>query len=298
MGSPVHQIKHQFKIEKTKLNGLKRPSTADNRVHFNKQEELTSSLLASTVHISREKVKLNLANMMFSKPEVDSIRLPIDSRMSVKSRVSSANRFSKIESALVIVQKHLRGYITRARVQRMKDIKSLMDRRSAQRSLNRYSKIGQGLKISDLSVEPKPNYRNKDVIITNPMCYQGNESNEVTQDLGKSRFDHTQSILIDFLKKDNSRARKYENSKILNDMDDTRNEARKYDDRDLNNGEMMMFMQESPLKHELYEDDITIISSRIETNRKLANTTMDIVSSSRKNKQRFREEASVNSLNR
>ena len=99
----------------------------------------------------------------------------------------------------------------------------------------------------------------------------------------KSKFDNTQSILMELLKRDN-KVNKYENSKIL-DMDvSKRGLANKTDERDLDDKGMNLMIQESPLKFDELEDDITYISSRIETNRKFHNTTIDAIHSTRKSK--------------
>lgn len=110
-------------------------------------------------------------------------------------------------------------------------------------------------------------------------------SNDMTQEYGdKSRFDNTQSILLELFKRDNTKNRRFETSKIF-DMDvSKRINGTRLDDRDLN--DMNLLLQESPLKLYLPEDDITIISSRIETNRKnwQNNTTLDLINSTRKMK--------------
>ena len=62
--------------------------------------------------------------------------------------------------------------------------------------------------------------------------------------------------------------------------------ARNYtlDDRDIDNKEMNLVLHESPLPKIMYEDEVSIISSRIETNRKLSqNVTIDGLNSNRKN---------------
>ena len=74
-------------------------------------------------------------------------------------------------------------------------------------------------------------------------------------------------------------------SKIENtiEMDQT---GRNYtiDDRDIDNKEMNLVIQESPLPKINYEDEVSIISSRIETNRKInQNITIDGMISNRKN---------------
>lgn len=75
------------------------------------------------------------------------------------------------------------------------------------------------------------------------------------------------------------------NSEVILDIEQTDRKLGRRDDRDLNNRELAKHIQESPLRHMLPEDEISIISSRIETNRKgMHNSTYDILNSTHKNR--------------
>ena len=95
LGSP----RNHTRAPKPARNVVKRPNSAGNRMNKDHDpDELSSNLLASTIGISRNKVKVNLANMLFSQPEVESMVNPMDSRskFSLKgSRVPSANNIRK-----------------------------------------------------------------------------------------------------------------------------------------------------------------------------------------------------------
>lgn len=75
LGSPVQQ-KDLKKKSTSKMSILKRPSSAGNRFFQpNKHDDLSSNLLASTVHISRDKLNVNLGKTIFFKPEVESVKM-------------------------------------------------------------------------------------------------------------------------------------------------------------------------------------------------------------------------------
>ena len=277
IGSPVEQLRTKKITVKGKANITKRPNSAGNLLtQSSRKNGFSSNLLASTVHVSREKIMLNLGKTLFYKPEVQSSKVPPEQYIcKIKNRVSSINIYDhQKEKALILIQKHARGYVSREKVRKMKEVQEILQQKDEPR--------GKGLRLSDLSVEPKTenqipcfkHTKHKKTII----------SNDITGDIeDKSKFDNTQSILMEFLKRDN-KGNKYENSKIL-DMDvSKRGMVNKTDERDLDDKGMNLLIQESPLKFDEFEDDITYISSRIETNRKFHNITIDAINSTRKSK--------------
>ena len=89
-------------------------------------EPLCPSLLSSAHGIHRKGFKINLANALFSKPEVESNHIPSETWGSRKtsrqpSRATSANPAQRKNKALVKIQKYLRGYLVRMQVQIRKD---------------------------------------------------------------------------------------------------------------------------------------------------------------------------------
>ena len=284
-GSPVEQSRTKKITIKGKACMTKRPSSAGNLlIKTSWKDNMSSNLLASTVHVSREKVMLNLGKTLFYKPEVQSTKVaPEQHTCNVGSRVSSANIYNhKKEKALILIQKYVRGYVSREKVKKMKEVQEMLQQKDKSELHLKDEPWGKGLKLSDLSVEPKT--ENQIPWFKRTKHKRTITSNDMTGDIeDKSKFDNTQSILMELLKRDN-KANKYENSKIL-DMDvSKRGLANKTDERDLDDKGMNLMIQESPLKFDELEDDITYISSRIETNRKFHNTTIDAIHSTRKSK--------------
>lgn len=190
----------------------------------------------------------------------------------------------------------LRGYLAHLEVQKMRaesEAAELLEDSARHNDHLHNERQGPGLKLSDLSIEQpskphKPLFKQTMSRPENTMV-----SNDITQDMGdKSRFDNTRAI-IDMLKNDKkSGTKKFETSRLL-DMDmSKRILLGNGDDRDIQNINMMI--HESPLKYENRpEDDVTIISSRIETNRGYLtchNTTIELMHSNKK-RNRTRDES-------
>ena len=234
--------------------------------------------------MSREKVMLNLGKTLFYKPEVQSSKVPPEQYIcNIGSRVSSSNIYNhQKEKALILIQKHARGYVSREKVRKMKEVQEMLQQKDKSELHLKDEPRGKGLRLSDLSVEPKT--ENQIPCFKRTKHKKNITSNDITGDIeDKSKFDNTQSILMEFMKRDN-KGNKYENSKILEMDVSKRGMVNKTDERDLDDKGMNLLIQESPLKFDELQDDITYISSRIETNRKFHNTTIDAVNSTRKSK--------------
>src|SRR5690606_5831404 len=122
LGSPV--LRNKLPETKVVIEAKpKRPSSAGNKIIYqDNNDNLCPNLLASTVGISRKNVVLNLANMMFSKPEVATTSSnKISQNFSKDSRPHSARDISK-RSAIICIQKYFRGYIARVKVARQKEL--------------------------------------------------------------------------------------------------------------------------------------------------------------------------------
>ena len=285
IGSPVEQSRTKKITVKGKANITKRPSSAGSLLtKSSRKNGFSSNLLASTVHVSREKIMLNLGKTLFYKPEVQSSKVPPEQYIcKIRNRVSSINIYDhQKEKALILIQKQARGYVSREKVRKMKEVQEMLQQKDKSELHLKYEPRGKGLRLSDLSVEPKT--ENQITCFKHTKHKKTITSNDITGDIeDKSKFDNTQSILMEFLKRDN-KGNKYENSKIL-DMDvSKRGMVNKTDERDLDDKGMNLLIQESPLKFDELEDDITYISSRIETNRKFHNITIDAINSTRKSK--------------
>jgi hypothetical protein len=277
LGSPVLN-KQQVKPEKIVSSKPKRPSSAGDRHNIEYDEPLRLNLLASTVGISRKGVKLNLASMIFSKPEVESNYVHSEKFISRgTSRVSSARGDNKTK-AIILIQKRLRGYCTRVRVSKQIELKDYLENKL---DFDDNEKVGQGLKMSDLSMSPGSNFKMVNVK-RNQMLIDTNMISELKYNPAESKLENSQSILIDFFNKNGA---KNANTSNMLYIENTCRNYNNEDERDLNKNVMNLHMHDSPLTRILPEDEISIISSRIETNRKGAhNTTFEILNSTRKNK--------------
>lgn len=159
-----------------------------------------------------------------------------------------------------MIQKHLRGYLIRIKVTKQKELKEYLDNKL---DFDDNEKVGQGLKLSDLSISPRSNFKMQN-FKRNHKRIDVNTISELEYNPAESKLDNSQSYLYN-----------------KNTCKNYRNE----DDRDLNKNQMKMDLQDSPLTRILPEDEISVISSRIETNRKGAhNITLDLLNSTRKNK--------------
>lgn len=234
--------------------------------------------------ISRKGVKLNLASMLFSKPEVESSHIPHEDQASYRSQSDSGLLIERQRNnAVIVIQKYARGYLARVKVTKQKEVKEFLNREN-KLDIETHEKIGEGLKLSDLSLTPNAKQENA--------CYNRNSRkqdfmiSEIVYKPGDSKLENSESILMD------SMFQRGPTKSYLNDKDNKENifnkNTNKFEnggDRDLNNKEMAIHIQESPLCKYFPEDEISIISSRIETNRKgFHNTTIDVFSSARKEK--------------
>jgi hypothetical protein len=85
LGSPVQNKNCENLIQEPIRLKPKRPSSAGNHIPRNDRHDgLSSNLLASTVGISRKGFCLNLASMLFSKPEVESNYDPLPKKLSAR----------------------------------------------------------------------------------------------------------------------------------------------------------------------------------------------------------------------
>ena len=163
LGSPVHKNKdsESKNMILARVTG-KRPNSAGNRA-FNqeqKHEQLYPNLLSSTIGISRVGVKMNLASMMFSMPEVESSKAHCDSRASItKSKHYSLN-YNINSNSLIIIQKYLRGYIARWKVAKDRELYDFL-RKKIKIDEDNTIQIGEPLKLSDLTITPKVDNRTK-----------------------------------------------------------------------------------------------------------------------------------------
>ena len=261
LGSPVQQNKvdDSHNIIIARVSG-KRPNSAGNRA-FNpeqKHEELYPNLLSSTVGISRKGVKMNLANMMFSKPEVESSVGHYDSRASIAKSNKQSIAYNPKSKAIILIQKYLRGYLARFKIAKEKELYDFLKEKIKLED-EHSENIGEPLKLSDLSIVPAKDNRGK--TIGKDKKNARNNYNEMMYDFSMSKIEHTIEI------------------------DQT---VRNYtiDDRDIDNKDMNLYIQESPLPKNMHEDEVSIISSRIETNRKFnQNITIDGLNSNRMNTQ-------------
>jgi hypothetical protein len=219
--------------------------------------------------------------MIFSKPEVESNYVHSERFISRgTSRVSSA-RGGKKAKAIILIQKRLRGYCARVRVNKQIELKDYLENK---RDFDDNEKVGQGLKMSDLSMSPGSNFKIMNVK-RNQMLIDTNMISELKYNPAESKLENSQSILIDFFNKNGAKNTKNDETSNLFYIENTCRNYNNEDERDLNKNEMNFHMHDSPLTRILPEDEISIISSRIETNRKGAhNTTFEILNSTRKNK--------------
>ena len=74
---------------------------------------------------------LNLGKTLFYKPEVQSTKVaPEQYTCNVGSRVSSANIYNhQKEKALILIQKHVRGYVSREKVKKMKEVQEMLQQK-------------------------------------------------------------------------------------------------------------------------------------------------------------------------
>lgn len=260
LGSPQqNKIDDSHNIIIARVSG-KRPNSAGNRA-FNpdqKHEELYPNLLSSTVGISRKGVKMNLANMMFSMPEVESSNAHYDSRASITKSIKQSSNYNSKSKAITLIQKHLRGYLARFKIAKEKELYEFLKHKTNIDD-EHTENIGEPLKLSDLSIAKPIDSKGK-LGFKDPKM-RNRKYNEVIYDFSVSKIEQTIEI------------------------DQT---VRNYtiDDRDIDNKDMNLIIHESPLPKNMHEDEVSIISSRIETNRKFnQNMTIDGLSSNRINTQ-------------
>jgi len=121
MGSPVHESR----IEKLKpLNKLKRPNSANVKPINTKDEPILPHMLCSAVGIQRNNLKLNLNSLLNSK-EVQSNYVP----QMIFTRPSSARTLKDIkkENAIVVVQKNMKKYLERIRIDKKKEMEGILE---------------------------------------------------------------------------------------------------------------------------------------------------------------------------
>lgn len=282
LGSPVTKVQKDKLIQKA-LPKPKRPNSAKCHVDKNQNDQLCSTLLSSTHGIHRKGFKINLASALFSKPEVESNHIPSERWPSRKtSRVSSANRPRRTH-ALVTVQKFMRGYLAKIRVnkKRNKELIEMLKNEEVQDEDG--EEVGEGLTISDLECSQKRDNL-KHNFKRNKKTINENMISEVVYNPSDSKLENTQTMFVELFNREgqNPDTKQQMDSRIL---DNTLKNAQYEDDRDLNRAEMKMHLQDSPLTRILPEDEISVISSRIESNRKrnLQNSTIEILNSTRKN---------------
>lgn len=180
-----------------------------------------------------------------------------------------------------MIQKHLRGYIIRNKVAKQKELKEYLDNKL---DFDDDENVGQGLKLSDLSISPRTNFKMQN-LKRNHKRLDVNTISELEYNPAESKLDNSQSILNDFFTKNGGKNNKREDTSNLLYIENTCKNYENEDDRDLNKNQMKMNLQGSPFTRILPEDEISVISSRIETNRKGAhNITLDLLNSTRKNK--------------
>ena len=194
LGSPVH--KAGIVMNKMAKIRPKRPSSAGNYLPKNDyKEKKNQNLLASTIGISRKGVCLNLANMMFSKPEVGSEYNPSDKPFGRICRISSANIYHK-ENALVTIQKHLRGFITRNKIVKQKGLCDFLSDKN-KLEIDIEDAVGEGLKLSDLSITPKSSSnKSKQQLLLEEM------KEKLIFDPSDSKLESSERRVTDFTKKD------------------------------------------------------------------------------------------------
>lgn len=113
-------------------------------------------------------------------------------------------------------------------------------------------------------------------------------ASEIIFPMVESKFDqsqNSQNLMNLFGNKDSKRNNQSEAENIL-DFENTERNLNIADERDLSKNKIDMRLQESPLEKLGPEDEISLISSRIEVNKnRFNNSTFDIMNSTRKNQQ-------------
>lgn len=281
LGSPV--LRNQQPETKVVVGVKpKRPSSAGNKALYQENNDaLCPNLLASTVGVSRKNVVLNLANMMFSKPEVaTSSSNRLSQNFSRDSRPQSARGPNK-QAAIVCIQKHFRGYIARVKVNRQKElIEYLKSKSKAEAEQN--DDFGNSLRLSDLAITPKTN-KITNSFKRNKLRKENPVASELVYEPSSSKFENTHSVIIDILNKGSSKdTNKKFNASNAFELEQIYRGQIVGDERDLYNHEFNINIQESPLTRCLPDDEISIISSRIETNRKAYhNSTFEVLNTTK-----------------